>query len=367
MADLAQKMQRVRSKLVPAWTDERAEAALRGAHAKSIARARRNALAGVAGVVVLVLGVFFAVRPSNPTTPMTKDTLPSIARLTDGSKIATVGVDTRIEWREITSSNVVLAVEHGRVQCDVTANPGRTFRVEAGPVLVEVLGTAFDVDRRGGVVTVSVSRGLVRVTSPTKSRELHPGEIDTFSTVTVVPPPPTVLPSPVEATHEPARSTKRLEPDASATAWRALAQRGDFDEAWADLLKHGKASVVNDDAQDLLLFADVARNSGHAVEALEPLQRITRSHRGDGHASLAAFTLGRVLLDELGRPADAALAFADARALGSALAEDALAREVEAWSRAGETEKAKTLAKEYLDRYPYGSRTRLVRRHGGLE
>jgi len=50
----------------------------------------------------------------------------------------------------------------------------------------------------------------------------------------------------------------------------------------------------------------------------------------------AAFTLGRVLLDELGRPSEAVDAFPLARSSGGPLAEDALAREVEALSRAGE-------------------------------
>ena len=45
----------------------------------------------------------------------------------------------------------------------------------------------------------------------------------------------------------------------------------------------------------------------------------------------------------------------------------ALAREVEAWSRAGEADRARSHAESYLTRYPKGPRRRAVRRHGGLE
>jgi len=50
----------------------------------------------------------------------------------------------------------------------------------------------------------------------------------------------------------------------------------------------------------------------------------------------------------------------------TSLAEDALAREVEAWSRAGETETARVQALIYSQRYPQGRRVHAVRRFGGL-
>jgi transmembrane sensor len=91
------------------------------------------------------------------------------------------------------------------------------------------------------------------------------------------------------------------------------------------------------------------------------------SERGrDPRASLAAFTLGRVLLDELGRPAEAAAAFERARGAGGAMAEDALAREVEACSKAGNVERARELAALYMRTYPSGRRARAVAKFGGV-
>jgi transmembrane sensor len=84
--------------------------------------------------------------------------------------------------------------------------------------------------------------------------------------------------------------------------------------------------------------------------------------------AVAAFSLGKVLLEELDEPAPAAEAFARARAAqpAGALAEDALAREVEAWSRARAAGMARLRAAEYLRRYPRGRRAREVRELGGL-
>jgi transmembrane sensor len=149
---------------------------------------------------------------------------------------------------------------------------------------------------------------------------------------------------------------------AQAPDWRPLANRGEFDAAWP------LVRSVRDDARDLLLASDVARLSGHPREARRWLEQLLARHPRDERAPLAAFTLGRVLLEELGWPKDAASAFARTRALqpDGPLAEDALAREVEAWSRAGETDRARAAAELYLQKYPRGQRAAGVRRHGGL-
>jgi transmembrane sensor len=134
------------------------------------------------------------------------------------------------------------------------------------------------------------------------------------------------------------------------------------------LQREGKDAVRNTPA-DLMLAADVARLSGHSGQAVGPLQQVVSQHAGDPRAPLAAFTLGRVLLDELGRPGQAAGAFAKARRLapGGALAQDALAREVESLAKAGQAVAARERALEYVQSYPNGLRIQSVRRYGGLE
>jgi transmembrane sensor len=122
-------------------------------------------------------------------------------------------------------------------------------------------------------------------------------------------------------------------------------------------------------AESLLAAADAARLQGRAQEGAALLRRIVKDHRSDPRAPLAAFTLGRVLLMELGQPGQAAAAFAEARALapGGPFAEDALAREVEAWAKAGDAAKARVRAQDYLRSYPSGRRVPTVRALGGGE
>ena len=118
-----------------------------------------------------------------------------------------------------------------------------------------------------------------------------------------------------------------------------------------------------------MLAADAARLSGHPAEATPYLERIVRKYRGDVRAPLAAFTLGRILLYQLGRPGEAADAFALVRKIlpEGPLSSDALAREAEAADRAGQRERARGLAEEYVAKYPSGRRLESVRRYGHFE
>jgi transmembrane sensor len=117
-------------------------------------------------------------------------------------------------------------------------------------------------------------------------------------------------------------------------------------------------------AADLLELADVARLSGHPAEAVSPLERVLREHAGDPAAPLAAFALGRLQLDALGRPDRAAEALERALALGVArsLEDDVRARLVEALARSGRRDAMRAAATEYLRRFPDGRRAAAVRR-----
>ena len=150
--------------------------------------------------------------------------------------------------------------------------------------------------------------------------------------------------------------------------WRELARDGDIDRAYAELTRPD-APPVRDIPDELLLAADVKRLSHHPAEAIAPLQQLVRDHADDTRAPMAAFTLGRILLEELDRPADAATAFAAADKLAPTgpLAEDAVAREVESLARAGDRAAARQAAEQYVARFPGGRKLRSVRRTGGLE
>jgi tetratricopeptide (TPR) repeat protein len=152
----------------------------------------------------------------------------------------------------------------------------------------------------------------------------------------------------------------------AAARWVALAGEKRFDEAYGLLQKVPMREL--DDPDDLLLAADVVRQAGRPDQAVPFLERVVKDHPHELCAQLAGFSLGKVYLDSLNEPALAASSFA--RVLAAAptggLAQDALAREVEAWSRAGETARAHASALEYVRLYPQGRRLSAVRDLGGI-
>ena len=281
----------------------------------------------------------------------------SLFQLPDGSSVSARSSDARVQPVEVTERGVTLKLESGSAKFSVTPDPARPFRVLARDVTVTVLGTVFDVAIEATGVRVSVERGRVRVDSSSTSRELSPGETALFVDGLAAPVPTPTAAAPAAAPQAP-----------SAPSWRALAQDGDYSAALSRLTSEGP-SAVRDAPEDLLLAADVARLGGQPARAVAHLERVVTKHSSDSRAPLAAFTLGRTLLDQLGRPREAANAFASARKLApfGALAQDALAREVESWSRAGENDKAHSRALDYLKLYPNGRRAASVRRLGGID
>jgi transmembrane sensor len=135
--------------------------------------------------------------------------------------------------------------------------------------------------------------------------------------------------------------------------WRELARKGAFRDAYEQLGSGGiDAASREASVEELFALADVARYSGHPREALAPLGRVAQ--RGGPQGALAAFTLGRIRMDQLGEHAAAAQDFERALALGlgGGLQEDAAVRRVEALGKAGDRSRAAALARELVDRTP---------------
>lgn len=153
---------------------------------------------------------------------------------------------------------------------------------------------------------------------------------------------------------------------ATGEDWLAASQRGDHARAY-ELLAEG--ATVENDAETLLRAADAARLSDHPEASVGYFRTLLRDHRHHPLAAYAAFTLGRELLEHLGRPVEAAEAFATANELAQdgELAQDAMAREVECWSKAGRAEQAYQRAVLFSQRYPDSRRQRVVQLYGGLE
>jgi transmembrane sensor len=279
-------------------------------------------------------------------------------QLEDGSEISLHDEHTQLTVAEVTHRRALLDMRAGRARFDVVHRVERAFVVRCGEVTIEVLGTAFELERDGARTHVAVLRGRVAVSWSTGRTELTAGDAAWFPRG--------------EPSLPPARRARgAIEPAARSSApapstWREPAERGEFDRAY-ELLRRDPQAVADDVAQ-LLLAADTARLSGHPDAALPFLRRVVAQHAADSRAPLAAFTLGGVLMQQLGQPREAEAAYARARELASTspLAEDALARQVEAAHRAGDAARARTLGQEYLAKYPRGRRVHAVRRFAGL-
>jgi transmembrane sensor len=285
-------------------------------------------------------------------------------QLADGSEVWLHDTQARVRVDEVTPAHVALELQAGQAHFDVRHRENRVFRVRSGQVTVEVLGTAFELEREAARTRVLVSRGRVAVSWPGGRSELAAGEAGWFPRAAPITKDPTEAPLTAARTAKaPSRKSRVV---SAQNAWREPAERGDFDHAYELLTDSGH--TVADDVEELLLAADTARLSGHPKDALAFLRRVVEQHRTDSRAPLAAFTLGGVLMQQLGQPREAEAAFGRARelSLNASLAEDALARQVEAAYRAGDSARARALAREYLEQYPKGRRVHAVQRFGGL-
>lgn len=356
--NLLQQIASAGARMDPGLSDRDVDRLVEGARRRLQRRAlRRAALVGATASSVILAGLWLTQRPTGPIQPVVVvPGKPLVAptpaadrtvRLRDGSTATPLDRDSEIVVLGQSPARLGLSLTRGSGRFEVTPRPGRSFSVRAGDVTVTVVGTAFTVDRIADRVGVAVERGTVRVEWATGLRLLTKGESGWFP------------PLGVSAQPEPKTSLRPAAKAAKANVAAAL----------RDAEPPSPAPAKGESAEDLLLAADAVRLAGNPARGMELLRKVLREHRDDPRAPLAAFTLGRVLLMELGRPREAAAAFAEVSRLSpdGAFAEDALAREVEAWSQAGQTDLAHARAAEYLHLYPAGRRTATVRALGDIE
>jgi transmembrane sensor len=281
-----------------------------------------------------------------------------------------VGPGTRLDVLERTATRIVVSLHAGSARFDVRHDPQRLIRVHAGAVAIEDLGTKFEVEHRGLTARVSVTEGSVSVSFPGADGEarskvtLGVGKSAVFPAVAFERSPATEdATEPPEATSPKTDAVPRDAVTPAAGGWRELARAGKHGGAYK-LLAPRDFRDVGDDPGDLLLASDAARLSHHPAQAVKLLRRLLSEHGRDPRAPSAAFTLGWLLLNELNRPREAASAFARAEALAPRgnLAEDAVARAVEAWYRAGDLTRASAEVERYRKGYPNGRHLAMLER-----
>ena len=365
--EAARRELRVRAWSAPHVEAEWQELALGRENDRAL-RARTAKAGGIALALAAVFALVFVawrVLMPGPNPPALRATADEShferLALGDGTEVR-FEPGTRLDVRERSEARVVVTLGKGAARFRVRHDPHRLFRVEAGGVEVEDLGTAFEVENTGSSVRVSVSEGSVAVSFPhggegkRKQTTLGAGQSGVFASGEPRSGRTEVARPAVEEPAAAASSAPRVgSAPPPASNWRELARAGKHKRAY-ELVAPGGFRDVRNEPGDLLLASDVARLSQHPADAALLLKRLLSSHSRDPRAPSAAFTLGWVLMNELGRPREAALAFARAEALAPRgnLAEDAVARSIEAWYRAGEIARANAEVDRYRKRYPQG-------------
>jgi transmembrane sensor len=347
-------------RVAPLWSAEHTERLPGRVLAERRRRAVVRGVASLGAGLSLVAGLWFF-SPKSPevaaNAPALASAAPSAAErdfaLADGSHVSLLAAGSRVEVLEQSAARVRTQLGAGSARFDVRHDPARVFEVESGDVKVRVLGTAFSLVREGALTRVAVERGAVRVEWSGGQAFLSAGQSGLY-------PPPAGEADAVKPPEAAAELGSNVGEEAAS--WRKLAKRGAYADAFKALGPSSKG-VLNEPS-DLMLAADVARLSRHPGEATRFLSRVTDQFPRDKQAPLAAFTLGRVLLEDLGQPGRAADAFHRAQQLApkGPLASDALAREADAAQRAGQVDRAKQLAQRYLESYPTGPHAARLRK-----
>ncbi len=352
----------------------------RSAHARRV-RPALSVVIVTAAAALVVFGIGRLQRGAGSseatTTPtvgeqlVTRDGQKRPLTFPDGSEVV-IGSDTEAVVQELSSTGTKVEVSRGQASFAVRHQQRTNWLVGAGPYRVRVTGTRFSVlwtpasERfelhleQGSVVVTTdtgshaavtmfapqslvVERGAWALDSPSRAQQSADREV---SAPPETPPPPTVpsaaARTPVSPTHRPTQAPK----------WEVLALAGKYRDAYADAAQHGIPFLIDTRPSPALLsLAEVCRFSGHAPTARQVLLRVRVRFPGTDDAATAAFQLGRE-----GDDATAATWFRTylKERPNGPLAREASGRFLEALSRSGDREDAKTAAASYLARYPNG-------------
>ena len=296
---------------------------------------------------------------------------PGLVRFSEGTEIELApGSQTKIA--EVTKRGAHVVLRSGRLRARVVHRTQTKWMVGAGPYAIDVTGTAFDVtwSDRGGELEVRLLEGSVIVRGPS----LHEGirvsagqrlvahsatgnaELSTLDNPLARAsnaPTPTAAPS-----HPVRRESPHITP-----SWTDLLTDGNFRAVIAQAQSRGIESTLRRGSlADLVALSDAARYSGDRGLARRGLlaQRRRFSSKPEAHA--AAFLLGR-MADDQGSP-DEAMHWYELYLRESprgVFAAEALGRKLVVLVRSGEEAEARTLARQYLQRFADGAHAAYAR------
>jgi TolA-binding protein len=292
---------------------------------------------------------------------------------------------TRGRLRSVASDGAHFAIEHGTAALEITQSRGHRWSVEAGPFLVTVKGTAFTVSwdpaserfelrlRHGRVVVngpvvnggVSLEAGQRLVVSLPRAETVITGEQPEDATGPHEGS-PRPAPTAAIASDTSSRPPTTTAPAAASPAKRARTRRwaadlasGHWDRILADVDRDGVDATLEDaGSEDLFALADAARYRRRADLARAALLAHRRRFPHATRSLDALFLLGRAEeLREHGSEAQAIAWYDDylAQAPRGAYAAEALGRKMILTNQVGGPAGARSIAREYLLRFPTGS------------
>jgi TolA-binding protein len=308
-------------------------------------------------------------------------------RFSDRSEIEVApATSVRVSGLEVHGARVML--EGGLLHVRIRPERRTSWTLEAGPYVVHVTGTEFDlawrVDeqvldlrlRKGSVIVegpladagVRVSAGQHLVANHNAGTLSLVDELSVLPASSEAPPPalaavPSASPAPALASPIDVAPSARLrdlgptaKSHAEAPSWQARVAHGDFDGIVADAERRGlDRALTESSAADLAALADAARYARREDVARRALSAQRTRYPGSTQARDAAFFLGGLAE---GQKADAAsLEWYDIY-LGEnpdgAYASQALGRKMMLLERLHGPRSARAVAAEYLARFPEG-------------
>lgn len=274
------------------------------------------------------------------------------------------------------SRHVGLLLARGSARLHVAHRPPRQWTVRAGPFLVRVTGTRFEVSWAPNArrFELDLSDGSVQVSGPhlPRGRSLVAGErlevyVETGQmTLSRGPASPgpdktaSAAPTPAPTSDEKPTPAAASESDAAAPAWQRLARARQYRAALAEVEAQGFDSVVErSSAAELRLLVDTARFGGQPRRARDALLALRRRFGARGET---AFLLGKLEADHFGASEEALRWFAAYlnESPRGVLREQARGRSLELLRRI-DPQRAHAAAQRYLKEYPGGAYASLAR------
>lgn len=312
------------------------------------------------------------------------DSQQSQLSFSDGSELR-MAARARGRVVEVNGRGARFALEEGTMSVDVRPRLDSHWLFEAGPFVVTVRGTSFDLvwNPNDAVFEVRLQNGAVTVANTVWGNEIQmragqtlrvslhdeTATLGTLGGVADASPSSTLAPDPSAAPSESPPPAPTAEATAAVPRWS--------NRDWPKLLAAGKAAAIVSDAEragvpevleraggeDLWALANAARYTARYGLAKQALLAQRTRFPSSERAREAAFLIGRLHDGDPGGPGQALSWYERylSEARDGAHVSDALGRKMTLLQRWGRSEEALSIAREYVRRFPSGTYSNAAR------